>query len=732
MKTKSALTIRSTLLLRLMTLVFAIYLLGVNVSEATSTFLDVIPEASWVNIDLTPGQGTFGLQDALNTARDLHPSQPVRIRLASGVYADNLGSEIYSHRLLRTAATPIYILAMNPAANATQLGQGINLVGVTYIGIDGVTIGPSVVGAWNGSSHADPQPLQAQAGVHIAGEARYATQNAAATGKLNYAIYGQFIPSHHIVVRNVTIQNLFELDAQTGELSQGAGMDGIKFNQAEDIWVYNNTVTQTSRHGIDNVGVHRATFTNNVISHNGGGLGIEAKGGSVDVVYEQNTFYSVRRVELGGELTDATYYFSIEGSLSGIGWTYEALRTIARNNLIINPREAGLEFSGCLNCSAVGNTIFFTAAYVIPIDTGTYYGGDAIRVHDSAVNGGPGSGAGSDCMYWNGSDYISADPCWGVGSNPPAPVGKILPTVNVTVVDNVFTSVNGTFGASLGGTSSSVPCPLNVIDGSAVLHFDANYWWNGIYPLPSDGCTTLSEGAHSVYSTVTPTATPGFLNNVNDTSVSTLATSAVAALTPPSSSPVVGAGVANPALPAVDRQGRARPTPPSMGALEPLSNTTYYTVTPSAGSGGAISPNVAQTVAKGATPTFTVAAKAGYTANVSGTCGGNLAGASYTTNAITANCTVVASFVANSYTLTVSKAGNGSGTVTSNPAGINCGSGAGCLAKFTSGAAVTLTATAAKGYVFSGWSGACTGTGSCRVTMNAAKTVTASFTRRGA
>jgi len=77
-------------------------------------------------------------------------------------------------------------------------------------------------------------------------------------------------------------------------------------------------------------------------------------------------------------------------------------------------------------------------------------------------------------------------------------------------------------------------------------------------------------------------------------------------------------------------------------------------------------------------------------------------------------------------TMTLAKAGTGSGTVTSSPAGINCG--ATCSFGFTSGASVTLTATASAGSTFTGWSGACTGTGSCVVTMSAAKSVTATFT----
>jgi hypothetical protein len=76
-------------------------------------------------------------------------------------------------------------------------------------------------------------------------------------------------------------------------------------------------------------------------------------------------------------------------------------------------------------------------------------------------------------------------------------------------------------------------------------------------------------------------------------------------------------------------------------------------------------------------------------------------------------------------TLTVSKGGQGSGTVTSSPAGISCGST--CSASFTAGAVVTLTAAPASGSTFTGWSGACTGTGACAVTMSAAQSVMASF-----
>ncbi len=89
--------------------------------------------------------------------------------------------------------------------------------------------------------------------------------------------------------------------------------------------------------------------------------------------------------------------------------------------------------------------------------------------------------------------------------------------------------------------------------------------------------------------------------------------------------------------------------------------------------------------------------------------------------------TVTATFTLNTYLLTVTPAGNGSGTVTSSPTGIDCG--ATCSASFNYNTSVTLTATPVTSSNFTGWSGGgCTGTGTCVVSVDAAKTVTATFT----
>src|SRR5437660_8296945 len=77
------------------------------------------------------------------------------------------------------------------------------------------------------------------------------------------------------------------------------------------------------------------------------------------------------------------------------------------------------------------------------------------------------------------------------------------------------------------------------------------------------------------------------------------------------------------------------------------------------------------------------------------------------------------------YTLGVSVAGSQGGKVTSSPAGLDCG--ATCSASFNSGTPVTLTASPASGWSFQGWGGACSGTGTCSLTMTTNQNVSAAF-----
>lgn len=89
------------------------------------------------------------------------------------------------------------------------------------------------------------------------------------------------------------------------------------------------------------------------------------------------------------------------------------------------------------------------------------------------------------------------------------------------------------------------------------------------------------------------------------------------------------------------------------------------------------------------------------------------------------NQSVTASFGIPSSVLSLSKTGTGNGTVSSNPAGINCGGA--CSNTFTNNTVVTLTQNPAGNSRFAGWSGACSGLGNCSVAMNGSQSVTAQF-----
>ncbi|TXH60466.1 MAG: hypothetical protein E6Q93_06750 [Burkholderiaceae bacterium] len=141
------------------------------------------------------------------------------------------------------------------------------------------------------------------------------------------------------------------------------------------------------------------------------------------------------------------------------------------------------------------------------------------------------------------------------------------------------------------------------------------------------------------------------------------------------------------------------------------------------GTGISCSSQCSGAVPAGTSVTLTASAGSGYQfVGWGGACTGT-GNCSVTLNQAT---TVTAQFAATTGTtsaLTISKAG--SGTVTSSPAGINCGTD--CSEAYTNGTTVTLTAQAASGYTFSGWSGPCSGTGTCVVTMSQARTVSATF-----
>ena len=148
-----------------------------------------------------------------------------------------------------------------------------------------------------------------------------------------------------------------------------------------------------------------------------------------------------------------------------------------------------------------------------------------------------------------------------------------------------------------------------------------------------------------------------------------------------------------------------------------------YRVTPSAGVNGSISPSTVQSIAPGATTAFTVTPAEGYTATVGGTCGGSLSGLTYLTNAITADCTVMAEFaeIAPPVTHDVTPSASANGSISPST-----------VQPIEQGATASFTVTPANGYsatVGGTCGGILSGTTYTTNAITADCTVAASFTQ---
>jgi hypothetical protein len=145
--------------------------------------------------------------------------------------------------------------------------------------------------------------------------------------------------------------------------------------------------------------------------------------------------------------------------------------------------------------------------------------------------------------------------------------------------------------------------------------------------------------------------------------------------------------------------------------------THVLTTAVNPGGGGTISPSAGpHTYGEGAVVSVTAIANSGYTFS---SWSGNCSGSGSCSVTMDADKTVTANFTAlPTYVLTTAINPTGGGTI-SPAAGPHT---------YNEGVVVPVTAIASSGYTFTNWSGACSGSGTCSVTMNADKNVTANFT----
>jgi hypothetical protein len=346
-------------------------------------------------------------------------------------------------------------------------------------------------------------------------------------------------------------------------------------------------------------------------------------------------------------------------------------------------------------------------------DRGVYASGDA-GASWSAANEGPADGRVSQ-LFWTNNDTLVA-----------ATMGRGMFTTSVTVQPNVLAVLKG--GAGTGFVSRS---PAGISCGTSSTCFVSMNDVRSVTPffkLPVTVTVTKSGAGGG-----TVTSSPAGINCGNTCSYGFEPGPAVTLTATPDAYSVF-AGWTN-----LCAGGTSTCQLISGGTLGATFNpSAFYTLSvllDGSGMGTVVSnPSgincgsaCGASYAAGKQVTLTASPAAGsYFAGWTGAC----AGASNCTVSMTAARNVTAIFNAGvpSYPLTVYKSGTGSGPVTSSPPGITCGSN--CSASYTSGASVTLTATANPGSVFAGWTGACSGMGpTCVVTMSSARQVTATYNK---
>ena len=298
---------------------------------------------------------------------------------------------------------------------------------------------------------------------------------------------------------------------------------------------------------------------------------------------------------------------------------------------------------------------------------------------------------------------------------------------------------NQGFAAETDTASSTGPLdPGGNNFNNATLATSANFFGGSVNPATpqtSDEVTVLTFGA-TTYTAITDGSTMGTLAADLMPAPNGYTVAADGQLTVPNSGGVIGYVVsacktevllqsaAGPGLGTTECQGASTPANQTLTVTKAGTGTGTVTSAPAGINCGA---TCAAPFASGTQVTLTAAPTTGSTFTGWGApCSGT--GTCVVT--LTAATTVTATFTLSTtnFALTVTEAGTGTGTVMSTPAGIACQPT--CIANFASGQVVALSATAAAGSTFAGWSGAgCSGTAGCSVTMTAAQAVTATFTK---
>jgi hypothetical protein len=446
------------------------------------------------------------------------------------------------------------------------------------------------------------------------------------------------------------------------------------------------------------------TLTNGVINGDGGGLYTSAPITLTDLtIYSNTATGDGGGAYLGNTANiDATTFSSNQAGFAGGGVATIGMANVVATTFISNTASVsggGAQFNGSVTLSATtftGNTSGFQGG------SASFF--NAASVLNSAFTGNTAASRG-------GVGYI-------VGGQP-------VQFVNVLFARNSAGSQGNVLYLNGGGlveiTQATVTSPT-LTNGAAFYSVGPTlYITNTIVTSHTVGLNNAGGTVNENYNLFDAVTTPynGAITSGGQSLIGDAAFYDTTYYTLTAASAAIDAGTDT----GVTNDYFGNPRPQGNGydigyAESPYAVTHTYTITPTAGASGSITPGTPQTVNSGSSITFTIAANTGYhivDVGVDGVSQGALS--SYTFANVTTNHTITSAYAINTYTLTVATGGSGSGVV-SPTVGVYT---------YPYGTIITPTAIANTGSTFAGWSGDCSGAGSCTIMMTGTKAITANF-----
>lgn len=348
-------------------------------TDTTSTTADTEPGPTSTTMDATGPEPTTGVSTGADETADADSGTtgdpPPGACGATPTFEDGQAPSAELHVATDGADGPGCGAADSPcatvgaAASQATPGTAIRVHAGTYAGGDFIAglDGQADAPIWLGGAPGEARPVFDGGGqaFQLSG-ARYVVvhdlevANSTANG-INVDDDGQYDDpevSRHLVFRGLDIH----------DIGQGGNNDCLKLSGIDDFWVLDSTFAACgggmSGSGIDMVGCHHGLIARNSFSDMfDSGNAIQAKGGCDDVEIRANRFQDAgaRTINMGG----STGFEFFRPSLSG-GENFEArdIRVVAN---LMQGSVAPIAYVGCVDCSAVHNTIVDPENWVIRI-----------------------------------------------------------------------------------------------------------------------------------------------------------------------------------------------------------------------------------------------------------------------------------------------------------------------------------------------------------------------------